>query len=206
VLVQPGRPSRTVWAVSVSILVSVATLGCSTANVLPPQEVPLLESIGNGVVRYGGQVAWVVVDYRFARLGTGGSWLILDVGVTAADGQRATISRNEIFIRSPSGRRYPLATQQEYRQAHVELANLSRRANVVGSGSYDFPGSRKPCPFNFFVPQSERRQVAFDEVYVNDNRACFERFYFHVPDGAGAGRWVLGIDLEQSQVRVPFDL
>jgi hypothetical protein len=195
-----------VWAVSVAVLVSVATFGCSTANVLPPQEVPVLESIGNGVVRYGGQVAWVVVDYRFALLGTQGSWLILDVGVTAADGQRATISRNAIFVRSPSGRRHQLATQQEYRQAQVELANLARRANVVGSGSYDFPGSRKPCRFNFFVHQSERRQVAFDEVYVNDNRACFERFYFHVPDGAGAGRWVLGIDLEQSQVRVPFDL
>lgn len=194
------------WAVSVAVVVSVATFGCSTANVLPPQEVPVLESIGNGVVRYGDQVAWVVVDYRFARLGGGEPWLILDVGVTAADGQRATISRSGVFVRSPPGRRYPLATQQEYRQAHRELANLSRRANVAGSASYDFPGSRQPCRFNFFVSQSERRQVAFDEVYVNDNRACFERFYFHVPDGVEAGRWVLGIDLEQSQVRVPFDL
>lgn len=193
-------------AAAVLVLGVSALFGCSTANVLPSQEVPVLESIGNGVVRYGGEVVWVVVDSRFARLGTGRSWLILDVGVTAADGQRATISRGEIFVRSPSGRRHPLATQQEYRQAHVELANLSRRANVAGSGSYDFPGSRKPCRFNFFVRQSQRRQVAFDEVYVNDNRACFERFYFHVPDGVEAGRWVLGIDLDQSQVRVPFDL
>jgi hypothetical protein len=195
-----------VWAISVAVLVSIVTFGCSTANVLPPQDAPVLESIGQGVVRYGGQVAWVMVDYRFARLNTGGQWLVLDVGVTAADGKRATISRSEIFVRSPSGRRHPLATQKEYRQAHAELANLSRRANVVGSASYNFPGSRKPCRFNFFVRQSERRQVAFDEVYVNDNRACFERFYFHVPERVEAGRWVLGIDLEQSQVRVPFDL
>jgi len=195
-----------VWVVPFAVLVSVATFGCSTANVLPPQDVPVLESIGDGVVRYGGQVAWVVVDYRFARLNTGAPWLILDVGVTAADGKRATISRSEIFARSPSGHRHPLATQKEYRHAHVELANLSRRANVVGNPSYNFPGSRKPCHFNFFVRQSERRQVAFDEVYVNDSRACFERFYFHVPDGVEAGRWVLGIDLEQSRVRVPFDL
>jgi hypothetical protein len=206
VLVQPEPPGRTVWAVSVTVLVAAATFGCSTASVLPPQEVPVLESLGSGVVRYGGPVAWVVVDYRFARLDTGEPWLVLDVGVTAADGQRATISRSEIFVRSPSGGRYPLATQQAYRRAHVELANLSRRANVVASASYDFPGSRTPCRFNFFVPQSERRQVAFDEVYVNDNRACFERFYFHVPDGVDAGRWVLGIDLDESQVRVPFDL
>ena len=203
---QPGRSNGTAWTVTVAALMSIAMLGCSTANVLPPQEVPILESVGDGVVRYGGPVAWVVVDYRFARRSTGASWLVLDVGVTAADGQRATITRGQVFVRSPSGRRYTLATQQEYRQAHVELANLSRRADVAGSASYDFPGSRKPCRFDFFVRQSQRRQVAFDEVYVNDNRACFERFYFHVPDGVDAGRWVLGIDLDQSDVRVPFDL
>jgi len=189
-----------------AFLVSVAALGCSTANVLPPQEVPVLESIGDGVVRYGGPDAWVVVDYRFARLSTGAQWLVLDIGATAADGRRATIERSAVFVRSPSGRRYPLATQKEFRQAHVELANLSRRADVAGSASYDFPGSRQPCRFDFFVTQSQRRQVAFDEAYVNDSRACFERFYFNVPDGVEAGRWVLGIDLEQSEVRVPFDL
>jgi hypothetical protein len=48
--------------------------------------------------------------------------------------------------------------------------------------------------------------VAFDEVFGKERRACFERFYFHVPDGVEAGRWVLGIDLEQSEVRLPFDL
>jgi len=189
-----------------AVLVAAAALGCSTANVLPPQEVPVLESIGDGVVRFGGQDAWVVVDYRFARLSAGAPWLLLDVGATAADGRRATIERGKVFVRSPSGRRYPLATQKEYRQAHAELANLTRRADVAGSASYDFPGSRQPCSFDFFVRQSQRRQVAFDEVYVNDHRACFERFYFHVPDGVEPGRWVLGIDLEQSEVRVPFDL
>jgi hypothetical protein len=201
-----GRSIGRIWAVSVAVLVVTATMGCSTANVLPPQEQPVLESIGDGVLRYGGPNAWVVVDHRFARLSTGAPWLILDIGVTAADGQRATISRAGIFARSPAGRRYPLATQQEYRQGHVEIANLSRRADVVGSASYDFPGSRKPCRFNFFVRQSERRQVAFDEVYVNDNRACFERFFFSVPDGVEAGRWMLGIDLEQGEVRIPLDL
>jgi hypothetical protein len=196
-------PSRTT---TLAASICLALLGCSTAAVLPPQEVPVLESIGDGVVRYGGPDAWVVVDYRFARLSTGAPWLVLDIGATAADGRRATIERGNVFVRSPSGRRYPLATQKEFRQAHVELANLSRRATVAGSASYDFPGSRQPCQFDFFVTQSQRRQVAFDEVYVNDSRACFERFYFNVPDGVEAGRWVLGIDLEQSEVRVPFDL
>ncbi len=201
-----GTMSRLRLTAAIAGLVAAAALGCSTANVLPPQEAPVLESIGDGVVRFGGQDAWVVVDYRFARISTGEPWLLLDIGATAADGRRATIERDKVFVRSPAGRRYPLATQREYRQAHAEIANLSRRADVAGSASYDFPGSRQPCSFDFFVRQSQRRQVAFDEVYVNDTRACFERFYFHVPDGVERGRWVLGIDLEQSEVRVPFDL
>jgi hypothetical protein len=48
--------------------------------------------------------------------------------------------------------------------------------------------------------------VVFDEVFGKERRVRFERFYFHVPDGVEAGRRVLGIDLEQSEVRLPFDL
>jgi hypothetical protein len=48
--------------------------------------------------------------------------------------------------------------------------------------------------------------VAFDEVFGKQRRACFGRLDCHVPDGAEAGRRVPGIDLEQSTVRLPFDL
>jgi hypothetical protein len=71
---------------------------------------------------------------------------------------------------------------------------------------YDLPGSRLPCNFNILVSRRQNLQVAFDEVFGKERRACFERFPSHVPVGVEAGRWVFGIDLEQSAVRLPFDL
>lgn len=203
------RPAALFAPVVRALLVVAAALAasaCATGSVLPPQETPVIESIGDGVVRFGGQDAWVVVDYRFARLSAGEKWLLVDVGVTAADGRKATVEREQVFVRSPAGRRYPLASQRDVTLGQTELANLIRRADVVGSASYDFPGSRMPCRFDFFVPRDQRRRVSFDEVFVNDRRVCFERFYFQVPEGIEAGRWMLGIDLESSEVRVPFEL
>jgi len=189
------------------VLVAVgAAAGCTTSSVLPPQQTPVLEPIGDGVVRYGGSDVWVAVDYRFARLSAGERWLLLDVGVTGAHNRSATIERNRVFVRSPAGRRYPLASQREVAEGGQELANLTRRADVLGRALPGFPGARQPCRFDFFIPRGVRRGVAFDSVSVNDGRACFERLHFRVPDGVEPGRWVLGFDLERSEVRVPLDL
>jgi hypothetical protein len=48
--------------------------------------------------------------------------------------------------------------------------------------------------------------VSFDEVTVNDRRGCFGRLYFSVPGGIQPGRWVLGIDQPESEIRIPFEL
>ena len=48
--------------------------------------------------------------------------------------------------------------------------------------------------------------VSFDEVTVSDRRGCFGRFYVAVPGGIQQGRWVLGIDQPESEIRIPFDL
>ena len=193
------------WRSSAAVLAVVA-VACATGSVLPSQETPVVEPIGEGVVRYGGQDIWVIVDYDFGRQSTGERWLLLDVGVTAANGRKAKVLRDNVFVRSPAGHRYPLAKQAEITENHMELANLIRRADVARSNPFNFPRSRQPCRFDFFVAQGDRRRVAFDEVFINDRRVCFERFYFNVPEGIDAGRWMLGIDLEHSEARVPFDL
>jgi hypothetical protein len=193
-------------ALAAVLLVLVVATSCATSSVLPPQPAPVLEPIGDGVVRYGGSEVWVAVDYRFARLSAGERWLLLDVGVTGADNRSATVERSRVFVRSPAGRRYPLASQREVAEGGQELANLTRRADVLGKALPGFPGSREPCRFDFFIPRGVRRGVAFDQVFVNDSRACFERLHFPVPDGVEPGRWVLGLDLERSEVRVPFEL
>lgn len=199
-----GRSPRLRLALAGVLLAAAAA--CATGSLLSPQQTPVLEPVGDGVVRFGGSDVWFAVDYRFARLSTGERWLLLNVGVTAADGRTAKVERSRVFLRSPAGRRHPLASQREFSGGGSELANLNRRADVLGRALPVFPGSRQPCRFDFFIPQGQRRLVAFDEVFVNDSRACYERFYFQVPEGVEPGRWVLGVDLEQSEVRVPLEL
>ena len=135
----------------------------------------------------------------------GQEWLILDVAVTATDRHVATIRRENVFVRTPAGRRVRLATQAEFVRAYSGLRSRVRQAGIVASPllAY-FPRVREGCWFQFFAEPGT--SVTFDTVSLNDRRACVERLYFHVDGGVPGGRWMLGIDLEESDVRLPFTL
>jgi hypothetical protein len=171
---------------------------------MQPMDVPVVEDLGNGVIRYGGSELWVVVQYQYAAMSMGDEWLMLDVAMTAAEGRSVTVRRDGIFVRTPQGVRVPIASQSEFGKAYGQLRSRLVRANIVSNPQVYFPASRRLCSFQFFaVPGSG---VTFDEVSLNDTRACVERLFFRVPGGIQPGRWVLGVDLEESDVRVPFDL
>ena len=48
--------------------------------------------------------------------------------------------------------------------------------------------------------------LAFDQVTVNDRRACQGKLFFYIPGGVQPGRYVLGIDLQEDEIRIPFTL
>ena len=48
--------------------------------------------------------------------------------------------------------------------------------------------------------------VPFDQVEVNDLRVCADRLFFKIPGGIQPGRYVFGIALEESDIRLPFTL
>lgn len=181
-----------------------AAVGCATSSLSSP-EVPVVEQLGQAVVRAGAGDIWAVVDYRYASQSLGSEWLILEVAVTAADGKRLQIAREDIFLRAPSGARIPLPSQAEFALAYNDLRGAYRHAGVASSPLQAYlPSNRRPCGFQFFAAPGTG--ITFDQVEINDRRACFERLPFLVPGGVQAGRWVLGIDLEESRLRVPFDL
>lgn len=165
---------------------------------------PELELVGDGVLRYRGPETWVVIEYQYAATAIGDSWLILDIGMTAVEDRAVSIDRNKIFVRTPAGRRVLLATQAEFSAAYAELRSRLRRANVLRNATYSFPATRRPCLFEFF--NEPGGGITFDSVWINDRRVCYERLLFDVPGGVVPGRWVLGIDLEESDVRIPFQL
>ncbi len=186
-------------------LVLLAGLGGCAAGALVATDPPVLEQVGAHTVRLAGRDVWVVVDTRYAAANLGADWLILDLAVTATDRHAATVRRDAIFVRTPAGRRVPLATQAELAHAYSVLRVRTRQASIVASPllAY-FPRARQGCWFQFFVEPGT--SVSFDTVSLNDQRACVERLYFRVEGGVTGGRWMLGVDLEESDVRVPFQL
>lgn len=200
----PGstRASRPRLSTAAALAV-VALSGCGSVA-LPPMDPPALEAVSPTVVRYGGTELWAVVEYQFATLSPGEGWLFLDVAFTAPENQSTTFRRDDVFVRTPAGRRLPLVSQREFANAYRELRGRLVRADVVRDPAVYFPSNRRPCRAGFFaVPGTS---VTFDSVTVNDRRACYDRYFFRVPGGVQPGRWVLGIDLEESEVRVPFEL
>jgi len=182
------------------VLVGSACGGVALSSTDPPE----LELMGDGVIRYRGPDTWVVVEYQYAATAIGDPWLILDVGVTAVEDRAVSIERDKVFVRTPAGRRVPLATQSEYGAAFTSLRSRLRRANALRNATYSFPATRRPCLFEFFNEPGQG--VTFDSVWINDRRVCYERFLFNIPGGVQPGRWVLGIDVEESDIRVPFQL
>lgn len=187
----------------------VATvLGCGWGcggTALVATEPPVVEQLTAHTVRVAGRDAWAVVDVKFAAANVGQEWLILDVAVTATDRHTARIRRDSVFVRTPAGRRVRLASQAEFVQAFSSLRSRVRQANIVASPllAY-FPRAREGCWFQFFAEPGT--SVTFDSVSLNDRRACVERLYFKIDGGVPTGRWMLGIDLDESDLRIPFQL
>ena len=181
----------------------VLVLGCETVS-LAPVDPPVLEDLGPAMVRAGNSEIWAVLDFRFAAGNIGSDWLIVDLAVTAADRRSARVHRDGIFIRTPKGTRIALPSQEEYLSVHGQLQSALRRADVASSPMWAyFPASRRQCDFQFFAGPGG---TTYNHVEVNDRRACGERLVFRIPGGVQPGRWVVGIDLEESELRIPFDL
>jgi hypothetical protein len=202
-MIRPDSGSARHLVVAITCMAVLVSVGCESVA-LSSTDPPELELIGDGVIRYRGVDVWVVVEYQYAATAIGERWLMLDVGVTAVEGRDVSVDRDSVFVRTPAGRRVPLATQSEFSAAYSGLRSQLRRATVLQNASYSFPATRGPCRFEFF--NEPGGGITFDSVWINQRRVCYERFLFGVPGGVVPGRWVLGIDLEASDVRIPFQM
>ena len=175
--------------------------GCSSAT---PTDTPGVDRLGQYILRQEGPELWVVLGYRFASSQLGEEWLILDVNMTSPNGQTATVKRGDVFVQTPAGTKIPLATQREFNEAYGGLRPTLAKAEIDRDPLDYFPPNRVECDLKFFtVPGAG---VAYDEVTLNNFRACYGRLFFRVSGGIQAGRWVLGMDLPESEIRIPFEL
>ena len=134
----------------------------------------------------------------------GDELMILEVGLSSPAGQAATVKREDVFLRTPDGKRLSVPSQKEFAEAWGGLRPVISKANIDRDPLDYFPPSRIECAIQFFVEPG--MGVSFDEVTLNHQRGCFGRFFFKVPGGIQQGRWLLGIDQPESEIRIPFDL
>jgi hypothetical protein len=186
---------------AVIIAITMNLVGCST---VVPTDTPGVDRLGEYILRQNLPDAITVLGYRYAANNHGIDWLILELAVSSPNGQRATIKRDDVFVRSPDGTKIRLASQKAFGEAYGSLAGNLRQADIVRDPLGYFPASRQECQLRFFSAPGEA--VVFEEVTVDDRRVCSGRLFFYVPGGVQPGRWTLNIDLEETTIRIPFQL
>lgn len=196
-----SKELRTTTALAFAALTVAGLAACSSAQ---PTGDPGVDRVGRYLLMSKGPEAEVVIGYRNAQNTLGSEWLMLEVAVTSPTGQTATIRRDQVSVRTPNGTTVPLATQREFTEAYRTLQPFLRKADVVRDPMDYWPPRKQSCLMQFYVEPGSG--VSFDEVTVNDFRACQGRFLFEVPGGVQPGRYVLTIDLEESEIRIPFTL
>ena len=79
---------------------------------------------------------------------------------------------------------------------------MLQAASVARDPMNYWPPRKNFCEIRFF--QEPGTAVSFDEVTVNDFRACEGRFLFDIPGGVQAGRYVLVMELDESTIEIPI--
>jgi hypothetical protein len=184
-----------------SLACVLLVVGCTSAV---PTETPGVDRHGEFILREQATDVWVVLGYKFASMSLGNEWMILELALTSPTGETAKIERENIFLRTPDGSQIPAPTQKVFNEAYGGLRATITQANVAREPMDYYPPNRQDCSIQFYVAPGEG--VAFDEVSVSDRRACQGKLFFNIPGGIQPGRYVLGIDLEESEIRIPFVL
>jgi len=192
---------KNILTLIVVVGVAASMMSCSTGT---PTDTPGVERLGQYILKQFGPELWTVLGYRFANSQLGEEWMILEVGFSSPNGQTATVKRGNVFLQSPTGDKIPLPSQKEFNEAYGGLRPIIAKANVDRDPLDYFPPSRIECAVQFYVTPGGG--VSFDEVTVSDRRGCYGRLYVKVPGGIQSGRWTLGVDLEESEIRIPFEL
>lgn len=174
---------------------------CASTSTTPEPEIT---QEGRTLVRYQGSELAAFVSSRYAQSNLGDEWLVLLVSLSGGRTAATTVARTRISLRGPDGTRYPLPSQQSFRESYSALYGALRSPEIVDLDPGWFGGVREPCGRWFFAGPWE--SFAYDEIVVTPFRVCSGPLVFRIPGGVQPGRWVLEIDLDESKARIPFVL
>jgi hypothetical protein len=171
---------------------------------IPKPGVPQIMTIEGTYIRaaYNNE-GYVILGYRLVNQSIGEEWMLLEVGMTMRDGQKAyTLTRDKISLETPEGKTIPMATIAEHREGDTRA--LQNREKVQrDSINYFPPSASRACRLGFFA-ELDQRAMPWDQVELSYDRACVGRVYFKVPGGIKYGQHWLNVQLRDTLVRVPF--
>jgi len=182
-----------------AILVVVGSLACATVG------------SSEHLVGYNGHSLGVVLSTKLAASSLGKDWLVLSVSIAGKLRQSVEVPRSGIFVVAPTGERVALPSYQEFSAAYSRLGGLIRRAEMAREPMGYFGADRQRCRLGFFTTPSAAiadvgAATVSDTLIVTDRTYCSGELFFPITAGVRPGVWVLGIDLEQERVRIPFTL
>ncbi len=171
---------------------------------IPESGVPQIMTLEGRYVRaaYNNE-GYAILGYRIVNLSVGEPWMLLEVGIALRDGVPGfDLTRDAVSLDTPVGKHIPLPPITEYRKANLNA--LQARSKVQrDSINYFPPNAYQACRIGFFADVEDRAN-AWDNVELNNNRACLGRLYFEVPGGISYGQHWLNVKFKNSVIRVPF--
>jgi hypothetical protein len=190
---------------STLLIVLFVTASCASSGGLQTTGPGTLEVTRFAVLHEGPEVAAILV-HPSGKRSLGEEWLTLAIEITAIRGSGPIIvRRDDITVRTPSGRRLKPVSQNEFRSNYPRLQIPVERtlANLPLLDRYKL--SRDvPCNRWFFAPPPGT--ITFDEIPLSSSQICSGPLIFKVPGGVQPGRWRLIIDLQESRADIPFNL
>ena len=197
------------------LIVALVALGAHVATIaaqsqqpptvqIPQPGVPQIMTMEAKFVRaaYNNE-AYVILGYQATNRSVGEEWMLLEVGMTMREGVPAyTLKREAMSLDTPDGKTIPLATTEEFRAGPTQ--GIQTRSRVQrDSINYFPPTASRACRLGFFSDLSDP-VMAWDQVELDQTRACVGRLYFRIPGGIAYGQHWLNVKIEKSALRVPF--
>jgi len=187
---------------STPLLGLILLTGCATSSE-PSASNPGTHEIHRNAVLHEGPELVAVVAYRQGKNSVAEERLILAVEFTSPRSAGPNIvSRSDISIRTPGGRRLELISQDDFRRSFARMRIPVERTLEFLPLLYRYLPTRLPCDRWFLV--SPPKNIAFDEIPINSSQTCSGPLVFSVPGGVQPGRWRLVIELEESRADIPF--
>ena len=186
------------------LLTLVLVAGLCTCSSAPPSTTSELTHLAKHVVRYDGPEIQVRLEYWWADDYLSKTQLMLKLSLIVDEIRSTVVERDAIKVRNPDGRMISLVDPKEFQRLYPELLSAPNLFDVWGPPPEIFTGVRKNCGRWFLSPPGDFRDNPF--LTVTPGRWCSGPLVFAVPEGVRPGRWVLIIDLEESDVQIPFTL